>query len=147
MENKTSNLSSELTEEQTSFLNENYNKLNEKELYQKLSEIGPKPDMNAFGDLLASKIETDVFEQEVSESELGTVAGGLCGFNGYECEKPQANYEKSHCTDENRRNIYEGEFPNCAATVEDGSWCGSNDACFKGSVDYQGMTDCKKAWK
>ena len=41
---------------------------------------------------------------------------------------------------------------NCAATVEDGSWCWSNDACDDYSVDYQGMhiyliSDCHKAWE
>ena len=36
---------------------------------------------------------------------------------------------------------------NCAATVEDGSWCGSNDACYEDEVNYMGLNDCAKAWK
>lgn len=44
------------------------------------------------------------------------------------------------------RNIYEGEFPNCAATVEGGSWCWNNDACEKFAVIYT-MHSCGRAWK
>ena len=40
-----------------------------------------------------------------------------------------------------------GSFPNCAATVEDGSWCKRNDACHDKAVDYRGMGSCKKAWR
>lgn len=36
----------------------------------------------------------------------------------------------------------------CAATVEDGSWCSSNDACHtSNAIRYTGMNDCSKAWK
>jgi len=50
------------------------------------------------------------------------------------------------------RDIYKGGFPNCVATVEDGSWCGSNDACTLNAIRYTGMedcafADCSKAWK
>jgi hypothetical protein len=45
------------------------------------------------------------------------------------------------------RDIYKGGFPNCVATVEDGSWCGSNDACLSLQVRYTGMHDCTKAWR
>ncbi|MBR5110683.1 MAG: hypothetical protein IK099_10845 [Clostridia bacterium] len=36
---------------------------------------------------------------------------------------------------------------NCAVTVEDGSHCGTNDACYNREVVYFGMMDCEMAWK
>ena len=36
-----------------------------------------------------------------------------------------------------------------AATVEDDSWCGENDACHECAVEYKGFTSwqCEKAWR
>lgn len=52
------------------------------------------------------------------------------------------------CINHHQRNIYGGNgFPNCAATVDDGSHCSSNDACYSKAVDYQMMHDCSKAWR
>ena len=81
--------------------------------------------------------EKEVFIQEVSDEELQTVAGGVddCGWSEY-----------TNCSTGDKRYIYSGGFPNCAATVEDGSWCGTNDACLQSDVDYQGMNDCERAW-
>ncbi len=67
--------------------------------------------------------EEAVFTQDLSSEEMESVSGGR------------------------RLNIYDGGFPNCAATVESGSWCGSNDACHTWSIIYVGMSDCSKAWK
>ncbi len=56
--------------------------------------------------------------------------------------------DTNNCDRYDRRQIYGGGgFPNCAATVEDGSWCKSSDACVNFAVDYKGMTNCKKAWR
>ncbi len=74
--------------------------------------------------------EKEVFEQETSEDELEAANGGVLGF------KPPV-----------QKSIYEGGFPNCAATVEDGSWCNTNDACLAGSVQYLGMKECLISWK
>ena len=79
--------------------------------------------------------EKEVFEQEVSTDEIEAVAGG-------DCERVQAR-----CTVETIRWIYENSFPDCAATVEDGSWCYESDACYGEAILYYGMTECHKAWK
>ena len=76
--------------------------------------------------------EKEVFIQKVSDEEMEAVAGGK---------------EGRECSGEFERHIYYPSFPNCAATVEDGSNCWSNDACFVNSVVYMGMQDCAKAWE
>ena len=78
--------------------------------------------------------------------ELDSVAGGFgrkADFAGGSNTEDDIN----NCTRNHERNIYLGGFPNCAATVEDGSWCATNDACYSGAVDYQGLIECKKAWR
>ena len=87
MEDKNNGLSTTLSEKQSEFLKENFKKMSEQELFQKIQEIGPKTDEKTFAEgfhAVASKLEAAVFGQEVSESELASVAGGLCGFNGYD---------------------------------------------------------------
>ena len=79
--------------------------------------------------------ENEVFAQEVSPDELDNVAGGK-------------DSDTNNCTRTHKRDIYGGNgFANCAATVGDGSWCGTNDACYSDAVDYQNMFDCSKAWR
>ena len=90
--------------------------------------------------------EEMVFAQELSDDELETVSGGLCGLNGKDCDS-MAEWESHHCINIYKRDIYEGAFPNCAATVEDGSICWDNDACSVAQVKYTGMKDCSKAWR
>ena len=96
--------------------------------------------------------ENEVFDQEVSLDELEAVAGG------YDCSAEsrilpwtlddQWDADKDNCVQDHYRQIYGGNgFPNCAATVEDGSWCGTNDACNNNAIDYKGMNDCSKAWR
>jgi hypothetical protein len=84
--------------------------------------------------------EEQVFKQEVADDELEAVAGG----KGY---KPPT---KDDCTELHKRDIYQGGFPNCAATVEDGSWCDTNDACKAQQVNYYNMSckvnSCTKSW-
>ena len=93
--------------------------------------------------------EETVFAQELSDDELDAVNGGggnvvtLCGMNGSTCE----GNAYDNCSHNYKRYIYNGGFPNCAATVESSSWCGDNDACFTGDVRYQGMKNCWKAWE
>ena len=82
----------------------------------------------------------DILDQEIALDDLNAVAGGASSGSG-------------DCVNDYYRNIYGGRgFPNCAATVEDGSWCGSNDACTVDEVIYTFMencflSDCRKAWK
>ena len=78
--------------------------------------------------------EKEVFEQKISEEEMNSVAGGSGESN-------------SGCDDCRTREIYDPSFPNCAATVEDGSRCLSNDACFEEAVVYLGMKECIESWK
>ncbi len=75
--------------------------------------------------------EEAVFMQEVSLDEMEGAAGGQDGdFRPIDVD------------------IRGGKgFPNCKATVESGSWCGTNDACKVWHVRYQGMDDCDLAWK
>ena len=115
-------------------------------------EFSEKLGMNEkeFGELLKSKKRDEGFKQALSDAELEAANGGgsivcsellkfaLCGLNGS---------GDGPCQHSWKRNIYDGGFPNCDSTVEDGSWCGSNDACFFDAIQYQGMKDCTKAWK
>ena len=93
--------------------------------------------------------EKDVFAQYLSDDELEEISGGLCGLNGSggdDCSWTQ--YEnKNMCTSYERRDIRLYGFPNCAATVESGSWCWSNDACLGSQVVYYDMHSCTKAWE
>lgn len=92
-----------------------------------------------------SETENKVFRQELSDTELAVTAGGFCGMSGG-CDSPAA-YEYSHCAIQSLRDIYEGAFTNCAAAVEDGSWCDENDACYDCAVEYQNMQERAKAWR
>ncbi len=86
-----------------------------------------KADLNQAGK------EEAVFNQDVSPEELENVAGGIGGTDD---------------NDEERVDIYGGKgFPNCKATVEDGSWCRSNDACHFFAVHYVRRKECSKAWR
>ena len=137
-----------LTEQQKAFIEANWKKLKEKELFEELSKVGPEPDHKSFKEILkgmAAKAETEVFRQELSDTELSETSGGSCRY-GASCGDP-SNYEHAHCTQQWERDIYEGGFPNCAATVEDDSWCGQNDACYADAIDYQNMHECIKAWE
>lgn len=89
--------------------------------------------------------EKEVFEQEISEEELEDVAGGstLRKFRSRKLDR-SVSYK---CTIAERRNIYDGGFPNCAQSVEDGSFCFDNDACFSSAVKYVQMNSCTKAWQ
>ena len=78
--------------------------------------------------------EKEVFEQKVSDEELEAVAGG-------------DGDSDDNCSNEFRRDIYAGGFPNCAATVEHNSWCDTNDACFNDAVCYYDMKECTKCWQ
>ncbi len=89
--------------------------------------------------------EKEIFEQEPSEEELEAVGGGYSPCGRTEENKMFERISKK--VKETAINIYEGGFPNCAATVDDGSWCGSNDACYGDEVKYIGMKDCQKAWE
>ena len=82
--------------------------------------------------------EKEVFIQNVSDEEMEAVAGGHddCGTG-----------QTVNCINEFYRDIYYHGFPNCAATVEEGSWCGSNDACERMSVNYFDMVDCHKVYR
>lgn len=88
--------------------------------------------------------EEQIFAQELSEEELELVSGGVVVYP--DCDKPSA-WESEHCVNFSVRHIYEYRFPNCAATVEDGSYCGSNDACVLNEVVYRDMTSCCAAWE
>ncbi len=89
--------------------------------------------------------EDEVFDQELSADDLDAAAGGNWVDGGPKDDDWQ------NCVNHDYRQIYGGKgFPNCAATVEDGSHCESNDACFIQAVQYRGIkstVDCNKAWE
>ena len=82
--------------------------------------------------------EEQVFKQALDDDELDAVSGGtLRDYYG-------------DCINDAYRDIYGGQngFPNCAATVEEDSWCWSNDACLEEAVVYKFTTkSCLKAWE
>ena len=83
----------------------------------------------------------EILKKELDEKELENVSGGgICNFT---CDP-----EWSNCTQIFQRSIKkpDGSFTNCAATVEDGSHCDRNDACYEQAIQYQFMKDCAKAW-
>ncbi len=98
--------------------------------------------------------EEEVFGQDLSMDDLDAAAGGrrkneYRDNQGNICYAPAGvDPDPGNCSMINRRQIYGGGgFPNCAATVGDGSWCGTNDACNKNAVEYYGKKDCGKAWR
>ena len=81
----------------------------------------------------------EVLEQEISVDDLNAVSGG-------------SDWEGGGCTGVYHRDIHKGGFPNCVTTVEDGSRCGSNDACVSNQVYYTNMencffSDCSVSWR
>ena len=140
-----------MTEKQKAFLEENFRKMNDRELMQKLSEFGPETDEAAFAEALR-EIESDVFDQSVSEEELAFASGGSsypCGsISEKNCEEVWREEPTDNCSHNMYRDIYGGNgFANCAATVEDGSFCYDNDACYRIQVKYTNRKDCWKAWQ
>ena len=86
--------------------------------------------------------EDEVFSQELSVDDLGAAAGGSIDSDGAPGRDELCNeLHWSNCDDNHSRPIQ-----SCAATVERGSNCWSNDACYHGAVVYGGMTtDCGRA--
>ena len=125
----------ELTQEQKAILTEALkNPSSDKELFEKLG--GVEEDRFAqYLKAVAEEKEDKVLAQPLSPEELEAVSGG------------DRDDDLTNCVRYSERNIYLGGFPNCAATVEDGSWCDTNDACYHSMVGYYVMTECNKAWR
>lgn len=124
-----------LTEEQKAALRQTLEKpISDKELFEKLG--GVEEDRFAqYLKAVAEEKEDKVLAQPLSPEELEAVSGG------------DRDDDLTNCVRYSERNIYLGGFPNCAATVEDGSWCDTNDACYHSMVGYYIMTECNKAWR
>ena len=92
--------------------------------------------------------EAEVFDQKLSVEDLDAAAGG-----GSDCKDVSVcgAASEANCVKILNRDIRGGGgFPNCAATVEDGSWCGHNDACYNLAVKYHNFKSgswCSKAWE
>ena len=123
-----------LTDEQKAALTEALKKpISDRELFEKLGGV----DEGRFAQYLkavAAEKDDEVLAQELSPDELEAVSGG------------DQDADLKNCVRYSERNIYLGGFPNCAATVEDGSFCGSNDACYHSMVSYYILQECNKAW-
>ena len=119
------------------------NEISEKELFEKLDV--DEETFSAFLNAVSEAEEDAILAQELSESEMENSVGGVTNCpKQYEKDRFLQNECKISATE---RWIYRKKFPNCAATVGDGSWCGSNDACYTSSIRYTGMKSCSKAWK
>ena len=97
--------------------------------------------MDSFGYFMkeASR-RNSIFIQPVSGDELAAIIGG----NGHNvCDQ---NMDIS-CEESHNNRIYDNRFPNCNATVEENSWCESNDACYADAIVYIDMKVCDKSWK
>ena len=131
---KAMELLGDLTQEQKALIAEAAEKaIPEKELYEKLGVDDKK-----FAEFLKAASDDAVFDQEVSPEELEAVAGG----------ENDGCWNLHHpCYSSVVRSIVGGYgFPNCASTVEDGSWCDTSDACYVSAINYIDMHSCKKAW-
>ena len=103
------------------------------------------------------KREQEIMNQEMSTDEMETIAGGVVG--AWDHVDPEKRTSKkctcgawAQCSNDPSkkygRPLYRPDGSvNCSATVEDGSWCGSDDACYSDETIYFGMLDCEKAWK
>ena len=96
------------------------------------------------------KKEQEIMNQEMSTDEMETVAEGqLCTSFFVTCLFGHADKE---CDDPNMtkygRQIHKPDGTvNCANTVEDGSHCDVNDACYDNYVRYMSLVNCSKAWQ
>ena len=91
------------------------------------------------------KQEEQVFNQKLSAEDLDAAAGGFmyCG-EAWSC----SDASRAACNEEFNRPMYGpdgNQFPFCAATVEEGSMCFTNDGCRHDSVVYDGMRSCERA--
>lgn len=86
----------------------------------------------------------EILGKKLNKKELKKVSGGSCGKESGECiGKHKRNI---YCKNSFRQSFI-GNFPNCAKSVEEDSWCNKNDACFSLAVKYEDMLVCKKAWR
>ena len=88
------------------------------------------------------KREQEIMNQEMSKDEMDTVAGGLWCIMGHSYAECDNRGAKAHGRPIRRP---DGSI-DCANTVEDGSSCETNDACYEENVKYYGLKDCAKAW-
>ena len=124
----------ELTQDQKAILTEALkNPSSDKELFEKLGGVD-EGKLAQYLKAVAEKKEDEVLAQPLSPDELEAVSGG------------DQDDDRINCVRYSERNIYLGGFPNCAATVEDGSFCDSNDACYHSMVKYYILQECNKAW-
>ena len=124
----------ELTQEQKAILTEALKKpVSDRELFEKLGGVD-EGKLAQYLKAVAAEMEDEVLVQPLSPDELEAVSGG------------DQDDDRINCVRYSERNIYLGGFPNCAATVEDGSFCGSNDACYHSMVSYYILVECQKAW-
>lgn len=98
-----------------------------KEVYKEIITYLATKDINATEEDLEELLKNNklsIFNNEISEEELSSISGGLpTGFDmGADC----SNSEWS-CHYSAGFNYYPD--PGCSATVEFGSWCGSDDKC------------------
>ena len=121
----------DLTQEQKAIVTEAIRtRMPDKDLFGKLDGVD-EGKFTEFMRAVAAQQEDTVLAQELSPDEMAAAAGGIT----------------TNCSQAYERDIYEGGFPNCAHTVEEGSWCDLTDACYAFSVAYYNRNDCSKAWK
>lgn len=107
--------------------------VSEKELFEALGVS--ESDFEKFMNTLR---EEAVFQQALSEEELALASGGVK-------KNPKNTWDICQATVLWR--IDDPSFPSCNATVEDGSWCISSDACYSNAITYENMKSCSRAWQ
>ncbi len=123
----------ELTSEQKDTLKEVTDRpFDERKLFEKLGI-----EESRFAAFMNALREEAVFSRELSESDLVASAGGA------RKDEPW----NDTCRSAVKWYIYDTNFPDCNATVESGSWCGSNDACYSSAIVYPDMKSCGRSWE
>lgn len=104
-------------------------KLNEDEALRAAFQADPKTALASddYGCTFEEFKEAAIMNRELDDAELDAVSGGT----GFITEGAE---HRGGCQ-------YNFWVQECAATVEKGSWCGSNDYCAKWDVQYSTLTN------
>ena len=76
---------------------------------------------------MSEELKKEILNKQVDEAQLDQIAGG----RGKPIRRPYKPVSK--CANVSKRD-------DCQATVELGSWCGSNDACLIWDCSYEDCT-------
>lgn len=81
---------------------------------------------------MSEKEKTDILNKQIDEAQMDDVTGGGVFTNRSKWDNCMA-VQQSACVNNHYRTKSNS---GCAATVEKGSFCSSNDACVMDAVEY-----------